>query len=209
MSIFDLFDWAKNLIATLGYAGVFLGTFLESVFPPIPSEVIMGFSGFLISEGRFNWPGVILAAVAGNVASVSLIWWIGKHYGRDFLIKWGKYIGITASEIEKGERLFTRFGYAVVLICQVIPLARSWIAFPAGVLKTTYPKFIIFNTLGASIWLTVLCYLGYQAGENWTEIENFIKPFERVILGVLVLLILLWAGKLIYSKLQSKNEKNV
>src|SRR6476469_6090129 len=127
MSLFDLFDWTKNLIGSLGYIGIFLGTLLESVFPPIPSEVIMGFAGFLIYEGKLQWWLVILSAIAGNIIAASLIWWVGRRYGRSFLLRWGKYVGVTDTDIERGERLFQKHGYGIVFITQMIPLARSWI----------------------------------------------------------------------------------
>lgn len=202
MSLFDLFDWTKALIERFGYVGIFLGTFLESVFPPIPSEVIMGFSGFLVSERVFSGWGVIVAALAGNIASASLIWWLGRRYGRDFLVRWGKYIGVTIAQIEKGERLFQRHGYKMVFFCQMVPLARSWIAFPAGVLQTKYLKFILVNSAGAAIWLSVLCYLGYVAGDNWSTISDTLKPFERVIVGLVGLIGLIWIYRLVRSKQQ-------
>lgn len=186
MSIFDLFDFAVEIIARLGYFGVFLGTFLEGVFPPIPSEILMGFSGFLIGQGRFQWFPTIIAASLGNIASVSLIWYVGKTLGRDFILKWGKYIGVNAKEIESGEKLFAKYGYGAVFVLQMVPLARTLIAFPAGTLKTVYWKFIIVNTIGATTWLTFLLYLGYTFGENWDKIEEFMKPFERGILAVAV-----------------------
>jgi membrane protein DedA with SNARE-associated domain len=185
VSIFDLFDFAKDIVEELGYLGVFLGTFLEAVFPPIPSEIIMGLAGFLISTGEFQWLPTILAAVAGNVLSVSLIWYLGRTFGRSFIVRWGKWVGINEKEVETGEKLFAKYGYWIVLGCQMLPLARTTIAFPAGVLKTRYLKFILFNTLGASIWLTLLAYVGYTLGENWEQIEEFFKPYERVMLVAL------------------------
>ena len=190
MGLFDLFDWAKNLIAELGYFGVFLGSFLESVFPPIPSEILLGFSGFLVAEGRFQAPLVVFFAVLGNMLSVSLIWLLGKTYGRAFIVKFGKYAGVSEKEMNKGEELFDKYGYWVVFGCQIVPLARTMIAFPAGVLKTNYYKFIIANSLGATIWFSFLTYLGYSLGNNWDKIEEILKPFERVLFGIVVLVVL-------------------
>lgn len=190
MGLFDLFDWAKNLIAELGYFGVFLGSFLESVFPPIPSEILLGFSGFLVSEGRFNFFWVIFFAVLGNMLSVSLIWLLGKTYGRAFIVKFGKYAGVSEKEMNKGEELFGKYGYWVVFGCQIVPLARTMIAFPAGVLKTQYYKFIIANSLGATIWFTFLTYLGMTLGNNWDTIEEILKPFERILFGLAVIAVL-------------------
>ncbi len=204
MSIFDLFDLAKTLIEKMGYFGVFLGTFLESVFPPIPSEVIMGFSGFLISEGRFSWFPTLFAAILGNMASVSLLWYLGNKYGRGFILKIGKYGGFTENDIDRGEKLFAKYGYMIVLGCQLLPLARSWIAIPAGTLKTNYFKFIFFNTLGASIWLSVLCYVGYTLGKNWEEIEMIFKPYERFFLLILAAILIYIVYKFFRSRIVKK-----
>lgn len=203
MSLFDLFDWTKALIEKFGYFGVFLGTFLESVFPPIPSEVIMGFSGFLISEGKFNPVITIIAAIFGNFCSASLIWFLGHKYGRAFIVKYGSKIGISVDEIEKGEKLFNKYGYKIVFASQIVPLIRSWIAFPAGVLKTRYWKFILTNTAGASIWLSFLAYLGYTAGNNWNKIEDTLKPFEKGILFVFVVIFGYFCWKWYQSKRQA------
>lgn len=206
MSLFDIFDFTKNLVASLGYFGVFLGVFLEGVFPPIPSEVIMGFSGFLISEGRFSWFGVILAALLGNFLSVSLIWFLGKKFGKPLLVKWGRFIGVGEKDLELGKKLFQKYGYWVVFACQMLPLARTLIAFPAGILETKYPRFMLANCLGAAIWFSFLTYIGFIFGQNWENIENILKPFERVILVIFVGLFLFWVAKTLKS-FRSKNAK--
>jgi membrane protein DedA with SNARE-associated domain len=190
MGLFDMFDWAKDLIARLGYFGIFLGSFLESIFPPIPSEILLGFSGFLVSEGRFVGFWVVFFAVLGNMLSVSLIWLLGKTYGRAFIIKFGKYAGVSEKEMNMGENLFQKYGYWVVFGCQVVPLARTMIAFPAGVLKTQYYKFIIANSLGASIWFSLLTYIGYSLGNNWGTIVDILKPFETVLFGLAILVVI-------------------
>jgi membrane protein DedA with SNARE-associated domain len=196
MSLFDLFDWIKSLIERFGYFGITLGTFLESIFPPIPSEVIMGFSGFLVSEGKFNFTFVIFSAVLGNFLSISLIWYLGHKFGKEFLLKWGKYIGVTEEDVKRGEDLFQKHGYKMVFLCQTVPLARSWIAFPAGAMKTNYFKFILANTAGATIWLIVLCYLGFVAGENWEQITEVLKPFEYLFLGIFAIVAVIWGYKI-------------
>ncbi len=197
MNLFEVFNFAKDLIANFGYFGVFFGVFLEGVFPPIPSEVIMGFSGFLIAEGRFSWFGVILSAVLGNFLSVSLIWFLGKKYGKTLIFKWGKFVGVNQKEMNFGTKLFNKYGYGIVFVCQMIPIARTLIAFPAGFLGTKYYKFIIANSAGATIWLTFLTYLGFIFGENWENIENIIKPFERIILVMFILFFIYWIIKII------------
>jgi membrane protein DedA with SNARE-associated domain len=198
-SIFDLVDFVKNLVYDLGYFGVFLGAFLESIFPPIPSEIIMSLSGFLIAQGKFQWFPTIFAAVLGNSLSVSLIWLAGRHFGRNMIIKYGKYVGVSETEINQGENLFNKHGYKIVFFLQMVPMARTLIAFPAGILKTKYWKFIIANSLGATIWMTILAYVGYTLGENWGTIEEAVKPFEDILLYgfifVVLVLVFFWVRK--------------
>ncbi len=186
MNLLDLFEVFKEIIENFGYFGIFIGTLLESIFPPIPSEVILGFSGFLISEGRFNPILVFLAAIAGNIISISFIWWLGRTKGREFLIKRGKYFGFKEENLEKAENIFKKYGYPSLIICQFIPLVRSWISFPAGSLKTDYKKFIFYNTFGASIWFIIILSISYNLGENWTDISKIIEPVESVLLVLAV-----------------------
>jgi membrane protein DedA with SNARE-associated domain len=204
MDLFDLFNFAKDLVSKFGYPGVFMGTFLESIFPPIPSEVVLGFSGFLISEGRFEWLPTIFAAVLGNALSVSLIWFLGRRFGKNFLLKFGGFVGFTQKEFDFGEKLFHKHGYKMVFFCQMLPMARTLIAIPAGVLKTTYWKFILANSLGATIWFSILAMVGYYFGENWTQIETVFKPFERVIIVLIIFIFGFLAYKWYKSKELSK-----
>jgi len=186
MSLGDLVNILKNFIEATGYLGVFLGTFIESFIVPIPSELLMGFAGFLISEGRLTWFGVILAAVLGNAVSSALIWWLGHKYGKNFVLKWGHYIGFDESEFAKSEKIFNKYGYPAIFVCQLLPAVRSLISIPAGVLKTKFVPFILCTVAGATIWLTFLTYIGYILGKNWNTIEDVIKPFEKYILYGLI-----------------------
>lgn len=204
--LFDFINLVKNLIGGLGYFGVFAGTFLEAVFPPIPSELVMGFSGFLIADGKFDWIPVIVFALLGNILSVSLIYFIGKKYGKNFLIKYGRYVGVSEKEMNFGENLFKKHGYKIVLGCQVLPLARTTIAFPAGVLGLNYKKYIFFNTLGASVWLTVLTYIGFKLGENWLQITDKLKSFEDVGMIALVTLAIYLGYKWIKNVIKIRKE---
>ncbi len=204
MSLFGLIEFLKDFIDKTGYIGIFFGTFIESFIVPIPSEILMGFAGFLISEGRLSWFGVILAAVLGNAVSSILIWWLGRKYGKNFVLKWGHYIGFDQKEFEKSEKLFGKYGYAAIFICQLLPAFRSLISIPAGVLKTKLWPFILCTVAGATIWLTFLTYLGYILGKNWETIENIIKPFERWILYGLIAVVIGGIAWWIYYVTQKK-----
>ena len=207
MSFDSIFNFLLDAIDTMGYFGVFLGTFIESFIVPIPSEVLMGLSGFLISQNRLTWFGVILAAVLGNAVSSAIIWWLGRKYGKNFVLKWGKFIGFDDSDYEKSEKLFAKYGYGAIFVCQMLPALRSLISIPAGVLRTRFVPFMLCTMAGATIWLTFLTYLGFQAGANWKNIGDFIKPFERVIYGFLVVSIFVIIGGWIWHLRQKKLAK--
>lgn len=207
MSLATLLEFLIRTIENLGYFGIFLGTFLESFIVPIPSELLMGFAGFLIFQGKFNWFGVIIAAVLGNAVSSALIWWLGHHYGKNFVLKWGRFIGFDENNFEKSEKLFTKYGYFAIFICQLLPALRSIISIPAGVLRTRFVPFMVCTVAGATIWLTFLTYLGVQAGANWQNITNVIKPFEHIILYGLIVFTILFIGWWIWHLRQKKLTK--
>ena len=207
MSFDSIFNFLLDAIDRMGYFGVFLGTFIESFIVPIPSEVLMGLSGFLISQGRLTWFGVILAAVLGNAVSSAIIWWLGRRYGKNFVLKWGKYIGFDDGDYQKSEKLFAKYGYGAIFVCQMLPAARSLISIPAGVLRTRFVPFMLCTMMGATIWLTFLTYLGFQAGANWKNITEIIKPFERVIYALLAVLTIFVVGGWLWHLQQKKLAK--
>jgi len=190
MSLETIIEAIKNLIYNFGYFGIFIGTFIESFIPPIPSEPLMALAGFLISEGKLSWFGVIFSAVLGNLFSSSLIWYLGNRYGEKFILKYGKYIGFFKKDLIRSEELFSKYGYFVIFICQLLPLMRSLISIPAGVLRTKFFPFLLATGTGATIWLSLLTYIGYSLGKNWETISDYTKPYERP-LGYLIILILL------------------
>lgn len=172
-----------------GYFWLFMGTFSESFFVPIPSEILMGFSGYLISTGVWNWVLVIFFAVLGNVLSTAAVWKLGHDHGEKFILKWGRYVGYDEVELEQAKRLFNRWGYGIIFACQLMPVMRSVITVPAGVLKTKLLPTLFATGSGAAIWLSIWTYLGVQFGSNYKQIvENpTVKMIERplyILIGI-------------------------
>lgn len=200
----SIVEFTKNIVLNLGYFGVFIGIFLEAVFPPIPSEVILGISGMLVNDKKFNFLLVLITAIMANFCSGSLIWFLGRKLGKDFIIRYGKWVGVEKDEVDKGVELFHKHGYKVVFVSQMIPLIRTLIAFPSGIAKTVYWKFILANSLGATIWFTILLWAGTFFGQKYEEIDNFIKPFERVVIGAVLLVAIAW----IIYKIKKNSQKN-
>lgn len=165
-----------DLINKSGLLGVFLGVFAESIFPPIPSEAILGYAGFLVGNGQQVFIFVLIASILGKLASSAPIWWLGKKYGHTFVHKYGQYIGYTESDFHKAEKVFAKYGYGAVFVSQFIPLVRSLISVPAGSLGTRFVPFMLWTGLGAGLWNIFLIYIGSILGENWNSLETVLKP---------------------------------
>jgi membrane protein DedA with SNARE-associated domain len=169
-------DWG-----VFGYFWLFMGTFSESFFVPIPSEILMGLAGSLIAKGVWNWPLVVFFAVLGNVISTAIVWKLGHDHGAPFILKWGGYVGYDEEELDQAKRLFDRWGYGIIFACQLMPVMRSVITVPAGVLKTKLWPTLLATGSGAAIWLSLWTYVGVQFGERYKEIlENpTVKMIEK------------------------------
>ncbi len=182
----DLVMWLKSLIEIIGYPGVVLAMFIESFFAPIPSEVIMPFAGFLASEGKMN---IIILGFTGGVASylgTLPFYFMGKIGNREvinnFIEKWGRYLFIQQEEIDKAFDMFERFGYPLVFFGRLIPIIRSFISFPAGMVKMNFIKFTVYTIIGSTIWSFILTIAGYLLGNNWKEVSTIIGRYEKVML---------------------------
>ena len=200
MNLELILNFFLNLIKDLGYFGVFFGTFVESIFPPIPSELIMGTAGLLVQQGKFNFILVVISALFGNLCSSALIWYLGHKFGQRFLLRYGKWIGFEKEDLEKSEQLFQKYGYTAIAVCQLIPGERSLISLPAGVLKTKLLPFLVATSIGAAIWLSILTYLGYLAGENWQIIEEWVKPYSNILFIIFMIAAVGLIAKYIYEK---------
>jgi membrane protein DedA with SNARE-associated domain len=189
----------------LGYLWLMFGTFAESFFPPIPSEALMGLAGYLISTGTWSWAQVIIFAVLGNLISTAIVWKLGHSYGEKFILKWGKYIGYESADLDTAKKLFDRWGYGIIFICQMVPVMRSVISLPAGVLKTKLIPTLISTGLGAGIWLSIWTYIGVQLGSRYKEIldNSFIKAVEKPLMFIIVLTFAIYIYK-IWSKRHKK-----
>lgn len=196
--------WVIDVIATLGYPGVFFLMLAESALIPIPSEIIMPFSGFLVSEGHFNFWAVVLAGTFGNLvgswAAYSLGYWAHDKVIRRLVRKFGKFILLTEEEYDQAIRLFSRKGQVFVAISRVLPAVRTVISLPAGVARLKLLKFSILTLVGCFIWSVFLTYLGFLLGENWQIIRPYFRKFDFVILAITIILI----GSYLYYKLISR-----
>jgi membrane protein DedA with SNARE-associated domain len=194
-----------------GYFWLFLGTFSESFFVPFPSEILMGLAGYLISKGVWTWPLVILVAVLGNIIGTAIIWKLGHQYGESFILKWGGYVGYDEEELDQAKRLFDKWGYKIIFICQFLPVMRSVITVPAGVLKTKLTPTLIATGTGAAVWLAFWTYVGTIFGSNYKAItqNEWVVRFEKPIYFVIAMLFVFYIYHHLYNAHKKKNKKSI
>ncbi len=184
-------DWVTQLVETLGYAGIAFLMFIENVFPPIPSELIMPLAGFQAELGELSLWGVILAGIIGSVLGQLPLYWLGRWAGTDRLEQWadrhGKWIGVSASDIRKSDQWFDRHGSKAVFFCRLIPGVRSLVSIPAGVSGMNLPPFLLLSTLGMGIWAAALAWIGAQLGEHYERVGNYVGPISTAVIVIIIL----------------------
>ena len=159
--------WIISVISAAGYAGVAVLMAIESACIPLPSEIIMPFAGYLVSTGRLDLIGVATAGAIGcNLGSIPA-YFAGQHGGRAFILRYGKWVLIGADELDKAEAFFARFGSAAVLIGRLLPVIRSFIAFPAGMARMSHGRFHLYTFVGSWPWCFVLALVGERLGAAW------------------------------------------
>lgn len=178
------------MIDKTGYIGVFILSALESAAIPIPSEIVVPFSGFLASSGRFSLLAVVLIATAANLAGSIILFLIGRSGGRWILERYGKYVFIHQKDLDLGDRWFVKHGARAVFFGRMLPVVRTFISLPAGVAGMNFKKFTAYTFLGALPWNFALAYVGFKMGENWEVLHPYFRQTNYIIAGVIVLGIL-------------------
>ncbi len=200
-----------NIMEQVGYLGVFLLIAIENIFPPIPSEVILVFGGFMTTYTTLNIPIMILAATLGSLVGAIVLYYIGKIFNKERLKKIisgkiGKVLRLKASDIEKADKWFDTKGNKTVFFCRFIPIVRSLISIPAGMSEMPMQKFLLYTITGSLIWNTVLIVVGSIVGDKWETIVGYLDNFSNVILIILVIIfvVAMYYWFVIRKKKQSK-----
>lgn len=199
--------WVMGVISTLGYPGIFFLMAAESALIPIPSEVIMPFSGFLVTEGRFSLWAITLSGALGNLvgswAAYALGYWGHKTLVRKLVVKYGKFILLTEEEFDYSLELFNKYGQWIAAIARVTPGLRTVISLPAGIAKLPFLKFSLLTFFGSLIWSLFLGYIGVQLGENWQIIRPYFRKFDFLIIAVTIIFVVVY----VYYKLHKRKTK--
>ena len=185
----------NSLYGAVGYLGVLIAMAIESAMIPFPSELILPYAGFLVSDSTqlepltrspWNFWIVVLVATIGNTLGSLIAYAIGAYGGRPFLERYGRYLLIRQHEIDAADHFFVRWGSLTVFIGRLLPVVRTFISFPAGVARMPLGRFIAFSTLGALVWSTLLVWIGVQLGANWEDLRHRLQPFDSLILVIAV-----------------------
>ena len=201
-----------EIMNNFGYLGVFLLIAIENIFPPIPSEVILLFGGFMTTFTDMNVIGVIIASTLGSLLGAIALYYIGKILNKERLkkiitSKYGKLLRLTPEDIDKADNWFDTKGNKTVFFCRFIPLIRSLISIPAGMSEMPMKKFLIYTILGSAIWNTALTIAGSIVGENWTDILEIMDKYSHIIVIALAIAFLI-AIIIFYKKRKKKTTKH-
>ena len=175
--------WIMGVISSLAYSGVVLLMAIESACIPLPSEIIMPFAGFLVFKGEMTLWGVALAGAFGCVVGSIPAYYLGMYGGRPLVEKYGKWVLISAKDLNWADQAFAKHGEIIIFIGRLLPAVRTFIAFPAGVARMNMTKFISYTFVGSLIWCYLLALAGFKAGENWESLKVYFHEFHYVIAG--------------------------
>jgi membrane protein DedA with SNARE-associated domain len=181
-------------ISALGYSGVVLLMAIESACIPLPSEIIMPFSGYLVSTGQMNLWGVAVAGAVGCVLGSLIAYWVGMYGGRPLIEKYGRYILLSRHDLDLADRWFAKYGEIIVFVSRLLPAIRTFIAFPAGVARMNLTKFVIYTFAGSLPWCLGLAYAGQKLGEQWNKDDTLKTWFHRFdfVIGIIAVLAVSW-----------------
>jgi membrane protein DedA with SNARE-associated domain len=194
-------DLVTQIYEAVGYLGVALWVAIESVVIPIPSELVLPFAGFLVGEGQalepitsqpWNYWLTVLAGTLGATAGALIAYAIGAWGGRPIIERWGRWLGITAADLDRADQFFAKHGEAASFFGRMVPVIRSLVSFAAGVSRMSLGRFTLFSFLGSAPWTALLVFAGMQLGANWESVGAWLKRFEYAILAVLVVIALVW-----------------
>ncbi|WP_055107815.1 DedA family protein [Paenibacillus ihumii] len=192
-------NWITEFMEQFGYIGIFLLIALENVFPPIPSEVILTFGGFMTTYSSLTMIGVIIAATLGSVFGAVILYGAGYILNVDrleaIIDNWGKYLRLKKEDVRKADAWFDKYGYWTVLFCRMIPLIRSLISIPAGMAKMKFGLFLLFTTIGTLIWNIILVSVGAAVGSSWEKIVEFMDVYSNIayaVIGAGAIVFLIW-----------------
>ncbi|GGN94368.1 DedA family protein [Saccharibacillus kuerlensis] len=203
-------NWITNFMNDWGYFGIFLLIALENIFPPIPSEVILTFGGFMTTQTDMNIAGVVIASTLGSVVGAGALYAVGatmKQERMERLIEThGRWLRLKKEDVGRAYGWFNRFGKWAVFLCRLVPLVRSLISVPAGGVRMNLASFLMLTTIGSLLWNTVLTFIGSAVGESWESVVGQMDRFSNIVYIVLGLLLV--TGIILFVRRRNREVKN-
>lgn len=200
-------DFIISFMENYGYLGIVFLIFIENIFPPIPSEIILTFGGFMTTVTSMTLPGVIFVASIGSVLGALALYGIGRSVGEDrfkrFVDKTGSKIGFGQEDIQKAYSWYEKYGYWSVFLCRMVPIVRSLISVPAGLLEMRVLPFVLYTAAGSLLWNTLLVSAGALLGENWAQVMDFTARYDKVMFALMVALVLYGGYRFYRSRQES------
>ena len=196
----QLTGYITTFIENVGYVGLATMMALEAIIAPIPSELIVPFAGFLISDGQFTWIGVLIATTIGSLAGAYFLYALAKYGGRPLIAKWGHLVLVKPEDITKTEEFFAKHGRKAILISKFIPIIRSYVSLPAGLSNMPLGPFFFYSAIGSIIWNSFLVYLGFTLKNNWAAAAEKISNYETVGKYLVVIIVIVWIIRHFYKR---------
>jgi membrane protein DedA with SNARE-associated domain len=189
-----MFDWITGIIGRLGYLGVAALTFLENVFPPIPSELVIPLAGYVAADGGLNLPAVIAVASAGSLAGAVLWYELGRRIGERRLRGWvdrhGKWLTLSGKDLDRSQQWFERHGNTAVFVGRLVPAVRTFVSLPAGFARMPLGSFVFYSALGTAIWTAALAYAGVALKSNFSVVGDYVNVATNIALGAFAVLLI-------------------
>jgi membrane protein DedA with SNARE-associated domain len=182
-------QWITHVISSLGYPGIVLLMAIESACIPLPSEIIMPFSGYLVSRGEMSLWGVSVAGALGCVVGSVPAYYLGMYGGRPAVERYGKYLLVSRHDLELADRAFAHYGEGIIFGGRLLPVVRTFIAFPAGLARMHMGRFIGYTFVGSIIWCFALAYVGERLGKNWQTIGPYFHEYDTALAVVAAFLV--------------------
>ena len=190
----ELVNWIESIISTTGPVGIMILMAIESCNIPLPSEAVLPFAGYLVSKGEMGFHAAAFAGALGCVLGSVPSYYLGYFGGRKFFEKYGKYVLVTKKDLDEADKLVEKYGDWAFFLCRMLPVIRTFISFPAGILKARKRTFFTLTFVGSLIWSYLLVYVGVKLGENLDKLKAIWSKFDIVIISACIIL----AGLYIY-----------
>jgi membrane protein DedA with SNARE-associated domain len=196
--------WVENIISSMGYPGLYFVMFVENVFPPIPSEVVLPLAGSLSLTGRFSVWLITIVGMLGSLTGAFLFYglgkWLGEERVRNFIAKYGRYALLSVDDFDTSLNWFDKYDDWVIFFSRMVPIVRSLISIPAGIASMNLTKFSIYTILGTALWSFILSYAGRLLGEQWPVITDFINTYQNVVVVIGVIVVVAFIASRLFRK---------